>query len=93
MAGVRRPWKVFVRSVGPTFTFASEAAANARAAALVAEDGPDRYAAVDVYCVDQWATGGPLERVQYRYGEEPVRQVLDYDAALAERRLIGWADA
>jgi len=32
---MRRPWKVFVRDIGPTFSFANEAAARARAVDLI----------------------------------------------------------
>lgn len=83
----KRPWKVFVRAIGPTFSYASEAGAHAKAAALVAADGPDRFAKVDVYSIEEWGAGGQLVRVQYRYGQEPARQVL-----VESGDQIGWRD-
>lgn len=43
----RRPWKVYVRSVGPSYTYATEDAAVARAERLTREE---HYAEVLVYC-------------------------------------------
>lgn len=60
--GVRRPWKVFVRDIGPTFSFATPIRAHARAAELVGE-----FAEVLVY-----STEGERRRTVYRY-DRPAR--------------------
>lgn len=62
----RRPWHVFVRSVGPTYTFATEERAHERARRLVPE-----YAEVLVYAV---GLDAPLERTVYRPDRPPVRE-------------------
>jgi hypothetical protein len=46
----RRPWKVHVREIGPTYTFADEDRARARAVALTAE-----YSRIDVYNSRAWS--------------------------------------
>lgn len=77
MAGgspMRRPWKVFVFDIGPSFSFASEERAVERASALVASE----YAAVSVYQVDQEirsATG--LTRTVFRHDAEPTVERFD----------------
>lgn len=57
-----RPWKVFVRDVGPIFSFGTEAPARRRAEALARE-----YAEVLVYDVSPTT---PLTRSVYRFGRE-----------------------
>lgn len=66
-AAAGRPWKAFVRDIGPTYSFATAERAHARARDLVGD-----YAEVLVYAV-----GGDLERWVYRYDREgPRRQVF-----------------
>lgn len=71
--GTRRPWKVFVHSIGPKFSYATEDKARAMAARLV---GPafdhgkynqGNYERVTVYDADSWGRRGvPIERTVYR---------------------------
>lgn len=79
----RRPWRVFVQEIGPTYSFANESRARARAEELIERE---RYAAVDVYQADERA---PFRRTRYRFDAPPVEQVLDLDDVLPGER-FGW---
>jgi hypothetical protein len=72
----RRPWKVFVRDIGPSYSFASEQAARDRASALV---GPEfslghalvgNWSNVLVYNLD----GDIDQRWTYKPGQEPLEE-------------------
>jgi hypothetical protein len=65
-----RPWKVFVRDIGPMTSFATEDRAHARARDLTAGE----YAEVVV-----WLTGDdPMRRTVYRHDAEPRTEVLSF---------------
>jgi hypothetical protein len=71
-----RPWRVFVLDVGPTYTFATEDAAKARAEALV---GPEFV--LNGKLVGGWgdvlvydALAFPLVQTRYRPGQPPVTE-------------------
>lgn len=69
----RRPWKVFVRDVGPTFSFARPEDAHARAAGLVEGE----YADVIVFGTDDpIAPLATMRRTRYRPGVAPVEEHL-----------------
>jgi hypothetical protein len=70
--GTKRPWKVFVHDIGPTFSYATEVRARERAQDLVSPKGPDCYGKVTVY--DVFRT--PIQRTLYQFEKEPVEQVL-----------------
>lgn len=61
----RRPWKVFVHDIGPTFTFASAERAHAKAQEVMEAE---HYAMITVYD----ASDTKLERTAYRFDQEPV---------------------
>ena len=80
MTTTRRPWKVFVRDIGPTFAFATEVAARERALQLVSPVGfkvgknwVGCYSEVLVY--DAYAY--PVVRTIYRPHTYLVDQVFD----------------
>lgn len=58
--GMPRRWKVFVQFAGPTYSFADEAKARARAQSLVSE-----YLGVQVYNCDSWTGDAPFTRDVY----------------------------
>lgn len=66
--GTRRPWTVFVHDIGPTFTYATEERAHAKAQALAG--APDYYGKVTVYN----ALAFPPERTRYGFDMEPVAE-------------------
>lgn len=76
-----RPWKVFVPDIGPSFSFATEAAAHRRAQALI--DGEfvigstlyGGYGRVFVYEVG----GVGWVRTLYQLDKSPSTQRLDLD--------------
>lgn len=73
----QRPWKVFVQQIGPSFSFATEDRAHARALELSVE-----YATIEVW--HSVMDGGNLrERWEYRDGQ-CFRQFLSSD--------LGWVD-
>lgn len=82
----KRPWKVFVQSIGPSFSFSTEEKARARALALSLGDkelGLGGYSSVLVW--HSVLDGGNLrERWEYREGV-CHRQVLEPGH--------GWSDA
>ena len=79
----KRPWKVFVRNIGPTFSFTHEADARARAEALV---GPEEivvnnrlhgsYGEVLVYESNIDIPVADWRRTVYRYNRPPVEEQL-----------------
>jgi len=78
----KRPWKVFVRDIGPTFSFTHEADARARAEALVGSQtligcrlyGP--YAEVLVYESNIDIPVAEWRRTVYRYDRPTVEEQL-----------------
>ena len=70
-----RPWRVFVRDIGPSFSFSTEERARARAVALTDGSLPDTYAEVLVYSVTP-ARPETWRRTIYRPNQEPVTQEL-----------------
>ncbi len=88
----RRPWKVFVFDIGPTWSFANEEEAHARARLVTGQNsivigkylhGP--YSQVSVY--------GPFEpgqarRTLYEEGHAPREQVFSFRA----QDPVGWFD-
>lgn len=88
----RRPHGVFVRDIGPTFTFATAARAHERARLLVGPGLPrgefvDRYAEVVVTDRNAFAHTVPLRTV-YRHDRSPSVEEFD-DRAVAWRPVSG----
>ena len=75
----RRPWKVFVRDIGPSYTFATKEAAIARAEALIGPEFALNGALVgnwsDVLVYDAFVH--PPRHIRYRQGHEPVVEVFN----------------
>lgn len=75
----RRPWHVFVRDIGPTYTFGTEEAANRRAVDLVTTGDVHNagavYGEVLVYSVGREWENPPRRRV-HRYEKSPVDEML-----------------
>lgn len=72
---MKRPWVVFVRDIGPTFTFASEANARQRACDLTAAE----YAEVHVWTHEIHADDPHLlRRSIYRDGQLHHDQVFPH---------------
>lgn len=89
---ILRPHKVFVQSIGPTFSFASEIRAHQRAQTLITSGG---YAEVLVYesGIETWHT--PIEemtRTVYRHDRPLAFQRLSKQAPGIERgsTALGW---
>ncbi len=68
MSGRRRPWRVFVRSIGPSFSYATEDRARTKAIALA-----DEYAEILVYNI----LSAHMTRTRYLYGGTVIEETLN----------------
>jgi hypothetical protein len=90
-----RPWTVFVRDIGPTFTFATEAAARQRAEALTGENEilvnhrvHGCYKEVILYEV-RYTGPVDLDRWVYRYGKPTLYEKLNDKGQWVKTELPG----